>query len=320
MIRFLIRRIIQAIIVMILVIIVVYLLFYVGSPENVARRLAGRQATPETVQLVYHNLGLDRPFYQQFGSFIWRLLHGDLGHDYYNGVPVTSVLKQAAPITISLAVGAAIIWLIIGVSLGVYSSIRARTLMDRSLTALALFFFSVPVFVLGLGLIYLFFTVLHQHGVTWFYAAGYVGITSDPYEWFRHLLLPWFALALISAAVYLRLTRSSMLEVLGEDYIRTARSKGLRERRVILRHGLRAAMTPIVTQFGIDLAVVLGGAILTETVFSLPGLGWEAVSAINNQDLPLIVGIVIIAAAAVVVMNIIVDLLYAVLDPRVRLH
>lgn len=320
MVRFLIRRIIQAIIVMALVTIVVYVLFYVGSPENVARRLAGRQATPETVQLVYHNLGLDRPFYQQFGSFVWHLLHGDLGHDYYNGVPVTSVLKQAAPITISLAVGAAIIWLIIGVSLGVYSSIRARTLTDRSLTALALFFFSVPVFVLGLGLIYLFFTVLHQHGITWFYAAGYVGITSDPYEWFRHLLLPWFALALISAAVYLRLTRSSMLEVLGEDYIRTARSKGLRERRVIFRHGLRAAMTPIVTQFGIDLAVVLGGAILTETVFSLPGLGWEAVSAINNQDLPLIVGIVIIASAAVVVMNIIVDLLYAVLDPRVRLH
>lgn len=320
MVRFLIRRLFQAVIVMILVTIVIYLLFFVGSPKNVARQLAGRQAPQSTVDQIYHNLGLDRPLYQQYGSFLWRLLHGDLGHDYYNGVPVTSVLKEAAPITLSLAIGAAVIWLIMGVSLGVYSSIRARSFMDRSLTGLALFFYSVPVFVLGLGLIYFFFTVLHQHGIGWFYAAGYVPFTTNPYEWFRHLLLPWFALALISAAVYLRLTRSSMLEVLGEDYIRTARSKGLRERRVILRHGLRAAMTPIVTQFGIDLAVVMGGAILTETVFSLPGLGWEAVHAINNQDLPLIVGIVIIASAAVVLMNIIVDMLYAVLDPRVRLH
>ena len=320
MVRFLIRRLLQSIVVMVMVTIVVYLLFYMGTPENVARRIAGRQATPDTVKLVYHNLGLDRPLWKQYLDFLWKLLHGDLGHDYYNGVPVTSVLKQAAPITISLAVGAAIIWLILGVSFGVYSSIRARSISDRAMTALALFFYSVPVFVLGLALIYIFFAMFHQQGITWFPAAGYVGITSNPYEWFRHLVLPWLALALISAAVYLRLTRSSMLEVLGEDYIRTARAKGLRERRVILRHGLRAALTPIVTQFGIDLAVVLGGAILTETVFSLPGLGWEAVHAIDNQDLPLIVGIVIIAAAAVVVANIIVDFLYAVLDPRVRLH
>jgi peptide/nickel transport system permease protein len=320
MLRFLVRRIFQGAIVMVLVTIAVYVLFFHGSPEAVARRLAGRQATQETVDRIYHNLGLDQPFWVQYWHFLVRLMHGDLGHDYYNGVPVTTVLKQAVPITASLALGAAVIWLILGVASGVYSSVRARTFTDRAFTGIALFFYSTPVFVLGLALIYVFFYQLTIHGVHWFPATGYVGITSSPYRWFQHMVLPWFSLALISAAVYTRLSRTSMLEVLGEDYIRTARAKGLSERRVILRHGLRSALTPIVTQFGIDVAVVLGGAILTETIFGLPGLGWNAVKAINNQDLPLIIGIVIIAAAAVVVANILVDMLYAVLDPRVRLH
>ncbi len=321
MVRFLIRRISQGAVVMFLVTIVVYLLFFMGSPEAVARRLAGRNATPDLVQRVYHNLGLDQPLYKQYGEFLWRLLHGNLGHDYYNGVPVTSVLKQAAPITVSLVLGAAVIWVIMGVSSGVYSSIRPRSKADRGFTALALFFFSVPVFVLGLALIYIFaFLFSTKLNIDFFPFGSYVGFTSDPFGWFQHLILPWFTLALISAAVYTRLSRSSMLDVLGEDYIRTARAKGLPERRVVVRHALRAAMTPIVTQFGIDVAVALGGAILTESVFGLPGLGYESVHAINNQDLPLIVGIVIVAAAAVVVANILVDMLYAVLDPRVRLH
>ncbi len=315
MIRFLVRRVLQGVVVMFLVTVAIYLLFFMGSPMAVARRLAGRQATEDLVLRIYHNLGLDEPLYKQYGHFVWRLLHGDLGHDYYSGVPVTTVLKQAAPITLSLAVGSAVLWLIIGVSLGVYSSVRARTFSDRALTAGALFFYSTPVFVLGLALIFVFAGKLRVLPFT-----DYVGITQSPWEWFRHLILPWFTLALISAAVYLRLSRSSMLDVLGEDYIRTARSKGLSEGRVIFRHALRSALTPVVTQFGIDIAVLIGGAIITETVFGLPGLGWEAVHAIDNQDLPLIVGIVIIAAAAVVVMNIIVDMLYAVLDPRVRLH
>jgi peptide/nickel transport system permease protein len=321
MLRFLLRRILQSLVVMVLVTITVYVLFFHGAPMAVARRLAGRQATQDTVNRIYHNLGLDQPFYKQYWHFLKRMvLHGDLGHDYYNGVPVTHVLKEAIPVTASLALGAAVIWLIIGVASGVYSSIRARSFTDRMFTGLALFFYSIPVFVLGLALIYVFFYELTTHGVHWFPATGYVGITTSPYQWFRHLVLPWFALALISAAVYTRLSRTSMLEVLSEDYIRTARSKGLSEKRVILRHGLRSAMTPIVTQFGIDVAVALGGAILTENIFGLPGLGWESLHAISNQDLPLIVGIVIVAAAAVVVANILVDMLYAVLDPRVRLH
>lgn len=320
MLRFLVRRIFQGAIVMLLVTIAVFYLFFHGSPEAVARRLAGRQATQELVDRIYHNLGLDQPFWVQYWHFLERLVRGDLGTDYYNGVPVTTVLKESVPVTASLALGAAVIWLILGVSSGVYSSVRARSLTDRAFTGIALFFYSIPVFVLGLALIYVFFYELTTHGVHWFPATGYVGITESPYRWFQHLVLPWLSLALISAAVYTRLSRTSMLEVLGEDYVRTARAKGLSERRVVLRHGLRSALTPIVTQFGIDVAVALGGAILTENIFGLPGLGWESLHAINNQDLPLIVGIVIVAAAAVVVANILVDMLYAVLDPRVRLH
>lgn len=321
MIRFAIRRLILGAIVMFLVILAIYLLFFSGNPHAVARQLAGRQATQVQVDRVYHNLGLDRPILQQFWSFLTGVVtRGDLGHDYYHGKAVTEVLKEDAPVTISLVLGAAVIWFLIGVGTGVYSAVRPRSIADRSFTALALLFYSIPVFVLGLALIDVFFYQLTIRGHSWFPAAGYVPLTQDPLQWARHLILPWFSLALISAAAYTRLSRTSMLEVLGEDYIRTARAKGIREWRVILRHGLRSALTPVVTQYGVDIAVALGGAILTETVFSLPGLGWESVRAIGNQDLPVIVGIVIVAAAAVVVMNIIVDMLYAVLDPRVKLH
>jgi peptide/nickel transport system permease protein len=321
MLRFIIKRLIQGVIVMVMVTLAVYGMFFAGDPQDIARRLAGRQATPEQVHNVLVRLGLNRPFWDQYGRFLWHLLHGSLGTDFLNDVPVTSVLKQAAPITFSLALGAALIWLILGVATGVYSSIRPRTFLDRMFTALALFFYSIPVFVLGLTLIYVFFYLFTVHHVTTFFpASGYVAITADPYQWFRHLILPWITLALISAAAYTRLSRTSMLEVLGEDYIRTARSKGLPERRVIIRHGLRSALTPVVTQFGIDVATALGGAILTETVFGLPGLGYEAVHAIDSQDLNVIVGIVIIAAAAVIIANILVDMVYAVLDPRVRLR
>jgi len=321
MIRFLVRRIALGAVVMFLVTIGIYFLFFAGSPQAVARRLAGRQATQDQVDAIYHNLGLNRPILVQFWSFLKKaVLHGDLGTDYYHGVPVTTVLAQDAPVTISLVLGAAVIWLVIGVASGVYSAIHPRSVADRAFTGLALFFYSIPTFVLGLGLLYFFFYEFTIHGVsTFFPAAGYEPF-SNPYEWARHLILPWFTLALISAATYTRLSRTSMLEVLGEDYIRTARAKGLSEKRVVLRHALRSAMTPVVTQFGIDVAVGLGGAILTETVFGLPGLGRESVQAIQNQDLPVIVGIVLVAAAAVIVMNILVDMVYGLLDPRVTLH
>ena len=320
MIRFMLRRLALGAVVMLMVTVSVFWMFFHGTPKNVAHRIAGRQATPELVDRVYHNLGLDQPLWKQYLHFLNRMVfHADLGTDYYHGRPVTSVIGAAVPITFSLALGAAIIWLVLGVSSGVYSSIHPRTIADRSFTALALFFYSIPVFVLGLTLIYFLFFKLTTAGFRWFPAQGYAPISS-PYEWARHLILPWLTLALISAAVYTRLSRTTMLEVLGEDYIRTARAKGLRERRVVFVHALRSAMTPVVTQFGIDLATVLGGAILTESVFGLPGLGYEAVRAITDQNLPLILGVVIVAAAAIIIANIVVDMLYAVLDPRVRLH
>jgi len=185
---------------------------------------------------------------------------------------------------------------------------------------MALFFYSMPTFVLGVILLLLLFYQLTVHGVSWFPAGGYISLSDNPAQWARHMLLPWFTLAAVTSAAYTRLTRGSMLDVLGEDYIRTARAKGLTERRVVFRHGLRAALTPIVTQFGIDLGTLLGGAIITEQVFNLPGLGFQAVRAITSNDLPIIIGVVVIATTAIVIANLIIDILYAVLDPRVRLH
>jgi peptide/nickel transport system permease protein len=320
-IRFLVRRLLLGAVVMFLVLFGVFMLFFGGSPESVARRLAGRQASQDQVHHVFHDLGLDRPILDQFWSFLKGIVtRGDLGTDYYHGVPVTTLLKQDAPVTISLVVGGAVLWLLIGVASGVISAIRPRSIADRTSTGLALLFQSVPAFLLGLTLINLCFYQLTVRGLAWFPAGGYVPITQSPFEWARHLILPWLTIALISAATYTRLTRTAMLEVLGEDYIRTARAKGLREWRVLIRHALRSALTPVLTQFGVDVAIALGGAILTESVFGLPGLGRESVQAINNQDLPVILGVVVVASAAVVLANIVVDVLYALLDPRVKMH
>jgi peptide/nickel transport system permease protein len=287
---------------------------------DVARVLAGREATPKTVALVAHRLLLDRPLTTQYWHFLDGLLHGNLGYSYYHGQAVTTILKEAFPITLSLALGAAVLWLIIGVLSGVLSAVRSRSIWDRIVTVLALFFYSMPSFVLGLLLLYVFYYQFALHGIHLFPGAGYTYLTANPLKWFEGLVLPWITLSLVSAAAYTRLTRGSMLDVLNEDYIRTARSKGLSENRVIYRHALRSALTPVISQFGIDLGVLAGGAVITETVFGMPGLGFTAVQAINNQDLPVIIGIVIVASAAVVVANIAVDTFYAVLDPRVRLH
>jgi peptide/nickel transport system permease protein len=319
--RFLVRRIAQGIVVMFLVTVIVFGIFFIGpGPADVARRLAGREATPEVVSLVRRRLLLDRPLYVQFGHFLRMLSHGSLGDSYLHQEPVTTILKQAFPITLSLAIGAAVLWLTIGVLSGILSAVRRGSIWDRIVTVTALVFYSMPVFVLGLLLLYVFYFRFTKAGVHIFPGEGYAPLTGNPVKWFESLLLPWISLALITAAAYTRLSRGSMLDVLGEDYIRTARAKGLSERRVIYRHALRSALTPVASQFGIDLGTLLGGAILTETVFGLPGLGFTAVRAIEDQDLPVIMGIVIVAAAAVVVANIVVDALYAVLDPRVRLH
>lgn len=319
--RFLLRRVILGVFVLLMVTILIFGVFFIGpGPDDVAHRLAGRQATPAQIAAVKHRLELDKPLVNQYGHFLNGLLHGNLGYSYIHGQPVTTVLKEAFPVTLSLALGAAGIWLAIGVFAGVLSAVRRGSLADRAVTITALVFYSMPVFVLGLLLLFVFYFKFSGWGIHLFPGQGYTYLTGNPVKWLESLILPWVTLAFTSAAAYARLTRGSMLDVLGEDYIRTARSKGLMERRVIYRHGLRAALTPVVSQFGIDLGTLLGGAVITETVFGMPGLGYTAINAISQQDLPVIIGITIIAAAAVVVANIFVDAFYAVLDPRVRLH
>jgi peptide/nickel transport system permease protein len=321
MLRFLARRTLQGLIVIWLVTVIVFLIFYVGpGSADVARALAGRTASPETVALISHRLLLDRPWYEQYWHFFTQLLHGNLGYDYYHDQSVAEIIKQAFPITFSLLLGAAPLWLVLGVGSGVYAAVRPRSLLDRLFTGIALFFYSMPTFVLGLLLVLVLYYELTIHGYAWFPPSGYTPFTDDPLQWARSLILPWVTLALVTAGAYTRLSRTSMLEIMNEDFLRTARAKGLKERKIVYRHGLRAASTPIVTQFGIDVGVLFGGAVITEQVFGLPGLGYTAVHAIEQQDLPVIIGIVLVASTGVVVANILVDLFYAVLDPRVRIN
>jgi peptide/nickel transport system permease protein len=295
----------------------VFTLYFV-APTDVARTIAGRQATEQTVQLVRERLGLDQPLPIQYLRFLGRLARGDLGDSYVNSQPVTAIIRRDVPITASLALGAAVLWLLMGVSAGVLAARRPRSPADRAVTGAALFFYSMPTFLLGqLFLLFLFYR-LSLAGIRIFPPSGYVPLSQSPIEWARHLVLPWFALALVTAATYARLTRGAMLDVLGEDYIRTARAKGISERRITFRHALRASLAPITTQFGIDVGVLLGGAVVTEQVFGLPGLGREAVLAITTEDLPVIMGIALVASATVVVASIVVDLCYALIDPRVR--
>ncbi len=319
MIRFLLVRVVLGLVVLWVMTAVVFVMFFV-APHNVANLIAGRQATPDTVALVKHRLGLDQPVLDQYGHYMWRLVHGNLGYSFYNSSPVRSLIWARVPVTFSLALGAAVLWLVIGVSAGVLASTRPRSVADRAVTFGALFFYSMPSFLLGVIVFYLFFYRLHLAGVTWFPGNGYVAFTHSPLHWAQHLVLPWVTLALVTAATYARLTRGSMLDVLGEDYIRTARAKGLKERRVVYRHALRGALTPIVTQFGIDFGTLLGGVIVVENIFGLPGLGQLAIQSVLQQDLPVVIGTIILAAAFIVLANILVDLAYGVLDPRVRVH
>jgi peptide/nickel transport system permease protein len=318
MLRFLAHRLLLGLVVLWIVSVAVFVLFFV-TPHDPARLIAGRLATPQTVALVNHRLGLDRPLPDQYGGFVWRALHGDLGYSYYSSAPVRQLVASRLPVTVSLVLGAAVLWLVLGVGVGVAAARRPRSVTDRVGTVFVLTGLSMPTFLVGLLLIYFLFFRLHLAGVDLFPAGGYVPLSQDPVGWAQHLLLPWITLAVVIAATYSRLTRSSLLEVLGQDYIRTARSKGLSEERVVYRHGLRSALTPVVTQLGIDIGGLLGGVIVTEQVFGLPGLGQLAWQSVTNQDLPVIIGTVLIASLFIVVANILVDLSYAFLDPRVRL-
>jgi peptide/nickel transport system permease protein len=263
------------------------------------------------------NLGLDKPLITQFWIYMRNLfLHFDLGYSYQSGASVRSLIFHRLPATVSLTVGAAVLWLASGLPVGIVSALHRRSRLDRASMGTALVLVSAPEYWLGLIVLYLFAADIGQVRV--FPGAGsYAGLTGDPWKWFTSLLLPWLVLAASFAAVYARLMRASLIETMGEDYIRTARAKGLTERRVVLHHGVRAAINPIMTIFALDVGTLLGGAILIETVFDIPGIGRLSYDAITHADFPIIQGTVLLVALFIVVANILVDIAYAFLDPRV---
>ncbi|WP_327580972.1 ABC transporter permease [Nonomuraea sp. NBC_00507] len=336
MLTYIIRRLIGAVAMLIVISMVTFGIFYIvpqwagATPEALASRYVGRAATPETVHLVAQKLGFYDPVVVQYGRFLKSLIFGAeydygagveqcpapcFGYSFITGQPVWPDLLDRLPVTISLAIGAALIWVAVGIGVGVLSALRRGSFFDRLSMGTALAGVSLPIFFTGMITL-----VFFSYGLGWTAPGGaYVPFTQNPALWAYDLLLPWITLAFLFAAGYARLTRAGMLETMGEDYIRTARAKGLREREVIVKHGLRAALTPILTLFGIDFGLLIGGAVLTETTYTLPGLGQYAILAIKNQDLPQVMGVVLMAALFVVIASLVVDMLYAVVDPRVRL-
>ncbi|HEV3380494.1 MAG TPA: ABC transporter permease [Trebonia sp.] len=315
---YLIRRILTGIVVVWLVATAAFFLFFSRPVSTVARELAGHAATPQVINEVINNLGLNQPKMTQYWHFLNNLVHGNLGYSYFTQESVDTMLKQDLPPTVSLVIGGMILWLVTGIAVGIISATRARSFFDRFSNVVVLIGLSMPVFVIGELLIWLVFQPLYSHGFTWI-NIGYSGITSGFGTFLGHMILPWITLAAVQAAVYTRLTRGQLLETLGEDYIRTARAKGLSERRVIFRHAVRGALTPVVSQLGVDIGQLLGGVVVVETVFGLGGIGQVSVQAVFQDNLPVIIGFVIIAAVFVVFANIVVDLVYAALDPRVRI-
>lgn len=318
MLQFLVRRILTGIVVLWVVSLAAFLLFFARPAGSVARSLAGKEPSAAALQLITKQLGLDQPIPVQYWHFLDRLVHGNLGYSYATGESVNAILGQDLPRTALVVVGGVVMWLFVGLSVGILSATHARSLFDRIATLGVLAGLSLPTFVLGQLLLWGVFLQLNKRGFTWI-QDGYAGPTQGIGTWIGHMILPWITLATVSAAVYSRLTRASLLDTLGEDYIKTARAKGLSERRVIVRHAVRAALTPVVSQLGIDVGTLLGGVVVTETVFGIGGIGQDSVNAIVQGNLPVILGFVLVAAAFVVAANIIVDLCYTLLDPRVRI-
>jgi peptide/nickel transport system permease protein len=301
-----------------LVSLLTFVIFYLFPSADPAQLRAGRQPSPALVASIRHNLGLDKPWYVQYFRYMKALvLHFNFGYSYTNDVSVRQQIFSRLPATISLALGAAVVWLTIGIAVGTLSAVRRRSFFDRAAMGTALVAISAPVYWLGLLMLFLFANDIGKVHI--FPGAGsYVPLSQNPLKWFTSLLLPWFVLAASFSAIYARLLRANLIEVMSEDYIRTARAKGLPERRVILRHGIRSAITPIVTAAGLDIGILLGGVILTETVFNIPGIGRLAYDSIINSDLPMIQGTVLVGAFFIVIANLIVDIAYAFIDPRVR--
>ena len=313
------RRLLWTVVVVACVIAITFAVFYLLPAGDPALRFAGKNPNAQELALIRHRLGLDQPWYKQFAKFTWHFFRGDrygwpgLGYTYASGSSVKALIFARAPRTLFLIAGAAIIWLFSGVAIGVLSAVKRRSIADRLAMGFALFGISTPVFWLGLMALYLVWAKLGLTGGT-----GYVSPVDSLSGFFSHMVLPWIVLALLYAAFYARMTRNNLLETLGEDYIRTARAKGLSERKVIFKHGLRASLTPIVTMFGLDMALLVGGAVITESVFNLQGLGYLAINDALQQDLPVVLGVVLVASVAVALANLVVDILYAFIDPRVR--
>jgi peptide/nickel transport system permease protein len=333
---YVIRRLLASMLLLFIVSMVTFGVFFLiprlagASADDLASRYVGKTADAATVHRMAVKLGFTDALPVQYGRFVKGVFAGAdysigptvehcpapcLGYSFITQNPVWPDLLDRLPVTLSLAVGAAVIWLLAGVGTGVLSALRKGTIFDRAAMGVALAGVSLPIFFTGLLALSIFSYTLH-----WTVPGGtYVAFADNPLQWARALLLPWITLAFLYAAGYARLTRAGMLETMGEDYIRTARAKGLPERVVVTRHGLRAALTPIVTIFGLDIGLLLGGAILTESTFSLNGVGKYSIDAVNNNDLPKVLGVTMVAATFVIVANLVVDILYAVIDPRVRL-
>jgi peptide/nickel transport system permease protein len=313
------RRLLWTIVVVFFVIAITFAVFYLLPAGDPALRFAGKNPNPTELALIRHRLGLDKPWWEQFFRFTWHFFTGDrygwpgLGFSFSGDTSVKSLVFARAPRTLLLIAGAAVIWLVSGVAIGVVSAVKRRSIVDRLAMGFALFGISTPVFWLGLMALYIVWGKLGLTGGT-----GYVSPTTSITGFLSHMILPWIVLALLYAAFYARMTRNNLLETLGEDYIRTARAKGLTERQVIFKHGLRASLTPIVTMFGMDVALLVGGAIITESVFNIQGLGYLAINYALQQDLPVVLGVVLLASVAVALANLLVDIVYAFLDPRVR--
>jgi peptide/nickel transport system permease protein len=334
--RYNIRRLIATVLLLFVVSVVTFAIFFLvprwggATAEDMASRYVGKTAAEGQVQEMADKLGFTDPLWVQYGRFAKAVVAGAdydtgpttvhcpapcFGYSFINQNPVWPDLTDRLTVTASLAAGAAVIWLISGVAIGVVSALRRGTVFDRAAMGVALAGVSLPIFFTGLLSLSIFSYRLHL-----FPSGGsYTPITQNPVDWAYDLTLPWITLAFLYSAAYARLTRAGMLETMNEDFVRTARAKGLPERTVVLKHGLRSAITPIVTIFGLDLGLLLGGAVLTESTYSLPGIGKYAVDAIKNNDLPKVLGVTLVGAFFVIFANLVVDLLYAVIDPRVRL-
>jgi peptide/nickel transport system permease protein len=312
------RRVVWGIALLLIVSFLTFVIFYVFPSADPAALRAGRSATPQLIAQIRHQLGLDRPFYEQYWIYLKGIvLHFDLGFSYQNDAPVLAQILSRLPATISLTLGAFIVWVAVGIPVGVVSAIKRRSPLDRLTMGGALVAISAPVYWLGLVGLFVFGKGAGRLQLVGG-AGSYVPLSEDPSQWLSSLVLPWFVLAAAFAAFYARMARGNLIDTMNEDYIRTARAKGLSELRVIGRHGLRAALTPLVTMAGLDIGLLLGGAVLTETVFNIPGVGRFAYDAIINSDLPAIQGTVLFGAFFIIVANLVVDVLYAFLDPRVR--